>query len=124
MHAALGKEVGEFEPPSPVDEHYQYAGKDFYYHKTIMQDLDDNPANGQETQTASYINNDGALIIKYFDPARPEKVWGWNIYNPQLDVEHPANMFLIDSNGNGFFDIKYQLTEDVKMPAWAIPSSE
>ncbi len=118
--SAYAAERGDYKGPKKISESYKYDKRLYSYNQTINQDLDKDSSNGNETRTVSYRHNSGDLVVKYSKKSTPSKIWGWNIYSPDSDIgDISKNHFLVDSNDDGNFDLKYKLTEDVKIPDWA-----
>lgn len=107
MNYAYAKEIGSFKKPSLKG--YNYITQ--WYH-----DIDED--GNKESLVKLYKNSNGDSISILYKKGT-SKVWSWSLDTTgDNDSDITKNYGIVDTDNDGKFDTRYNLSKDVPPPSW------
>ena len=107
MNSAYAKEIGNFKKPSLKGYSFQQAWDDDWNENGI-----------KDTTIKLYKNSRGNAISKAYKKGS-NQIWGWSLNtNNDNNKNILKNYVIVDTDGDGDFDTRYSLNDDVPLPSW------
>ena len=105
--SAYAKEIGNFKRPSL---------KGYSFDKVFYMDMNEDGTN--DTKIEIYKNNNGDKVLKSYKKGTNE-IWSWGLDSTNDNNSNiQKNYIVVDTDGDGSFDTKYKLEEEIPLPSW------
>lgn len=104
--ALFAEELGMYEPPD-------LAG--YVLYKSRLIDADEPPDGIKESLLEKFRTSDGKKVFRI---STRGYVWAWSKKNAQDTNSSKENYVIVDSDGDGIFDVRYSLKEIFGRPSY------